>query len=116
MTFNEEAKQVNVYLKPSEVSLAVGKGGSNINLAGELVGYKLEIYRDDDGLEPEEDVLLTEFSDEIDTWIIEQLQKIGCDTAKSVLALSVEDIVKRADLEEETAIEVQRILRAEFEE
>lgn len=116
MTFNEEAKQVNVYLKPSEVSLAVGKGGSNINLAGELVGYKLEIYRDDDGLELEEDVLLTEFSDEIDMWIIEQLQKIGCDTAKSVLALSVEDIVQRADLEEETAIEVQKILRAEFEE
>ena len=110
---NEEDKRIGVYLNPSEVSLAIGKNGSNIKLAGALVGYEIDVFRELD--EDEEDVLLTEFSDEIDGWIIEALRAIGCDTAKSVLALPVSEIMKRADLEEETALEVKNILRSEFE-
>lgn len=110
---NEEDKRIGVYLSPSEVSLAIGKNGSNIKLAGALVGYEVDVFRELD--EEEEDVLLTEFSDEIDGWIIEALRNIGCDTAKSVLALPVSEIVKRADLEEETALEIKNILRSEFE-
>ena len=106
--------KISVWLKPNEVSLAIGKNGSNIKLASMLVGQEIEVFRELD--EEEEDVLLAEFSDEIDQWIIEALQGIGCDTAKSVLALSVQDIVKRADLEEETVIEVQNILKSEFED
>ena len=109
-----EDGKISVWLKPNEVSLAIGKNGSNIKLASMLVGQEIEVFRELD--EEEEDVLLAEFSDEIDQWIIEALQGIGCDTAKSVLALSVHDIVKRADLEEETVIEVQNILKSEFEE
>ncbi len=109
-----EDGKISVWLKPNEVSLAIGKNGSNIKLASMLVGQDIEVFRELD--EEEEDVLLAEFSDEIDQWIIEALQGIGCDTAKSVLALSVQDIVKRADLEEETVIEVQNILKSEFEE
>ena len=109
-----EDGKISVWLKPNEVSLAIGKNGSNIKLASMLVGQEIEVFRELD--EEEEDVLLAEFSDEIDQWIIEALQAIGCDTAKSVLALSVQDIVKRADLEEETVIEVQNILKSEFEE
>ena len=109
----EEGK-ISVWLKPNEVSLAIGKNGSNIKLASMLVGQEIEVFRELD--EEEEDVLLAEFSDEIDQWIIDALQGIGCDTAKSVLALSVQDIVKRADLEEETVIEVQNILKSEFED
>jgi len=118
MKFNEEDKSISVYLKPSEVSLAIGKGGSNIRLAGMLVGYEIDVYRDIEEAEEEEedDVLLKDFSDEIEDWVIKALQSIGCDTAKSVLALSVDEIVKRADLEEETVIEVQKILKSEFEE
>lgn len=111
---SEEDGKIYVSLKPSEVSLAIGKGGSNIKLASELVGKEIEVFRELD--EEEEDVLLTEFSDEIEQWVIDALRNIGCDTAKSVLALSVDDIVKRADLEEETVEEVQKILRAEFED
>jgi len=109
----EEGK-ISVWLKPNEVSLAIGKNGSNIKLASMLVGQEIEVFRELD--DEEEDVLLAEFSDEIDQWIIDALQAIGCDTAKSVLALSVQDIVKRADLEEETVIEVQNILKSEFED
>ena len=109
-----EDGKISVWLKPNEVSLAIGKNGSNIKLASMLVGHEIEVFRELD--EEEEDVLLAEFSDEIDQWIIEALQGIGCDTAKSVLALSVQDIVKRADLEEETVIEVQNILKSEFED
>ena len=109
----EEGK-ISVWLKPNEVSLAIGKNGSNIKLASMLVGQEIEVFRELE--EEEEDVLLTEFNDEIDQWIIDALQGIGCDTAKSVLALSVQDIVKRADLEEETVIEVQNILKSEFED
>ena len=110
----EEDNKIYVSLKPSEVSLAIGKGGSNIKLASMLVGKDIEVFRELE--EEEEDVLLNEFSDEIDQWIIDALIAIGCDTAKSVLALSVADIMKRADLEEETVVDVQRILKAEFED
>ena len=117
MEINEEEKQIRVNLKPSEVSLAIGKNGSNIKLAGMLAGYQIEVYRDIDETEiDEEDVMLDEFNDEIEQWIIDALKGIGCDTAKSVLALPVKELVMRADLEEETAEEVQRILRAEFED
>ncbi|MCF0164779.1 MAG: transcription termination/antitermination protein NusA [Bacteroidales bacterium] len=117
MEFNEEKKSVNVYLKPSEVSLAIGKGGSNIKLAGMLADYEIEAYRENaEENFDEEDVILEEFKDEIDEWIIEALQKIGCDTAKSVLALSADEICRRADLEEETVNYVQNVLRSEFEE
>jgi len=110
---NEEAKRVGVYLKPNEVSLAIGKGGSNIKLAGMLIGYEIDVFREMD--EDEEDVMLDEFNDEIDQWIIDSLKQIGCDTAKSVLAIPIPELVKRADLEEETVADVIRILRAEFE-
>ena len=108
---NEETKTAAVYLKPSEVSLAIGKGGLNIRLASMLTGYDLDVYREVE----EEDVALDEFSDEIDQWIIDQLKSIGCDTAKSVLELSVDELAKRTDLEVETVEEVVRILKAEFE-
>lgn len=112
-----EDGKIYVYLNPSEVSLAIGKNGSNIKLANMLIGAEIEIFRDlDESEEQEDDVLLSSFSDEIDEWIIEALQKIGCDTAKSVINLPVDEIAKRADLEEETVIEVQKILRAEFED
>ncbi len=110
---NEEDKRVGVYLKPNEVSLAIGKGGSNIKLAGMLIGYEIDVFREVD--EDEEDVMLDEFNDEIDQWIIDSLKQIGCDTAKSVLAIPIPELVRRADLEEETVAEVIRILRAEFE-
>ena len=111
---SDDDNKVYVSLKPSEVSLAIGKGGSNIKLASMLVGREIEVFRELE--EEEEDVLLSEFSDEIDQWIIDALKAIGCDTAKSVLQLSVADIMKRADLEEETVVEVQNILKSEFEE
>ena len=102
-----------MFLKPDQVSLAIGKGGYNIKLAGKLTGYEIDVYRENDV--DEEDVDLDEFSDEIESWIIDELKSIGCDTAKSVLALSVEDMVKRTDLEEETILEVINILKSEFE-
>lgn len=111
ITIDEDKKTASVYLKPSEVSLAIGKGGLNIRLASMLTGYDIDVYRDVE----EEDVDLQEFSDEIDQWIIDALKSIGCDTAKSVLELSPEDLVRRTDLEEETIREVMGILRSEFE-
>ncbi|KPL11406.1 MAG: transcription elongation factor NusA [Bacteroides sp. SM1_62] len=111
---NEEEKEAEVYLQPNEVSLAIGKGGLNIRLASQLTGYEIDVYRE--GIEEdEEDVNLEEFADEIDGWIIDELKAIGCDTAKSVLDLSIEDLVKRTDLEEETIQEVMQVLKAEFE-
>jgi N utilization substance protein A len=104
---------------PDEVKKGIGKGGCNIKLAGMLVGKDIEVWRElpkDEDLDEEEDVLLSLFSNEIDAWVIEKLQAIGCDTAKSVLALSPEDIAKRADLEDETVEEVLEILRSEFED
>jgi N utilization substance protein A len=110
---DEENKRAEVYLKPDQVSLAIGKGGHNIRLAGRLTGYEIDVYRDTD--EDVEDVTLDEFSDEIEQWIIDEFKSVGCDTAKAVLELSDEELVKRTDLEEETVKEVKRILRSEFE-
>ena len=113
-----EEDKIKVYMLPDEVKKGIGKGGCNIRLAGMLVGKEIEVWRElpKDEVEEEEDVLLREFDDVIENWIIEKLQAIGCDTAKSVLALSAEDIAKRADLEDETVAEVMDILRAEFED
>ena len=113
LDINEEEKRVKVYLKPDQVSLAIGKGGNNIKLAGKLCGYDIDVYRD--GEIDIEDVDLEEFVDEIDSWIIDELKAIGCDTAKSVLEIGVEDLLKRTDLEKETIDEIFRILKAEFE-
>ncbi len=113
---NEEEKKAEIFLKPEEVSLAIGKGGLNIKLASMLTGYTLDVYRDIDETEFEEDIYLDEFSDEIDQWVIDAFKGIGCDTAKSVLAVSREDLIKRTDFEESTIDEVLAILRAEFEE
>ncbi len=111
---DEENKKAEVFLKPEEVSLAIGKGGLNIKLACILTGYNIDVYRDIE--EEEEDIYLDEFSDEIDSWVIEALKAIGCATAKSVLALPRETLVEKADLEESTIDEVLAILKAEFEE
>ena len=112
ITIDEERKTAAVYLKPEEVSLAIGKGGLNIRLSKMLTGYDIDVYREIE----EEDVALTEFADEIEGWIIEALKAAGCDTAKSVLELPVEEIASRADLEVEQAEAVVAILKAEFEE
>lgn len=111
---DEQNKRAEVYLKPSEVSLAIGKGGYNIKLASQLTGYEIDVYRETEA-EDEEDVSLDEFSDEIEGWIIDTLKAIGCDTAKSVLEIPFKELVKRTDLEEETVKEIIRILKAEFE-
>ncbi len=110
---DDENRRAAVYMKPDQVSLAIGKGGHNIKLAGRLSGYEIDVYRDSE--DEEEDVDLEEFSDEIDSWIIDEFKAIGCDTAKSVLAIPVEELVSRTDLEEETIREVVRILSSEFE-
>ena len=112
ITIDEERKTASVYLKPDQVSLAIGKGGLNIRLSKMLTGYDIDVYREIE----EEDVALTEFADEIDSWIIEALKAAGCDTAKSVLELPVEEIAQRADLEIEQAEKVVEILKSEFEE
>lgn len=114
MKVNAEEGRVSVFLKPDQVSLAIGKGGQNIRLASKLVGYEIDVFRELDGLD-EEDVDLNEFADEIDEWVIDEFKRIGLDTAKSVLALSSEDLLRRTDLEEETVEDVLRILRQEFE-
>ena len=114
-----EDDKIKVYMLPDEVKKGIGKGGCNIRLAGMLVGKEIEVWRDlpkDELEDEEEDVLLSAFDDDIEPWIIEKLQSIGCDTAKSVLALSAADIAKRADLEDETVEEIMEILRAEFED
>ncbi|QEC76930.1 transcription termination factor NusA [Mucilaginibacter ginsenosidivorax] len=110
---DDEKKTAAVYLKPDQVSLAIGRGGHNIKLAGKLTGYEIDVYREAD--EHDEDVDIEEFTDEIDSWIIDEFKRIGLDTAKSVLALTVGELVKRTDLEEETVKEVLSILNAEFE-
>ena len=113
IVIDEEGKRAEVYMKPDQVSLAIGKGGHNIKLGSKLTGYEIDVYRDTDI--DNEDVDLMEFVDEIDEWIIQEFKKIGCDTAKSVLAFDVDILVKQTDLEEETVKEVIRILRSEFE-
>jgi N utilization substance protein A len=110
---DDETKRASVFMRPDQVSLAIGKGGYNIRLAGKLTGYEIDVYRDSD--DEGEDVDLEEFADEIDSWIIDELKAIGCDTAKSVLLLSVDELAKRTDLEEETIKEIVKILKSEFE-
>ncbi len=110
---HEDTKRADVYLKPEEVSMAIGKGGLNIRLASQLTGYEIDVYRE--VAQDDEDVNLDEFADEIESWVIDQLKSIGCDTAKNVLGLSRSELIKRTDLEEETIDEVLRILRSEFE-
>lgn len=110
---DDENKRAEVFLKPDQVSLAIGKGGHNIKLAGKLTGYEIDVYRDSDV--DTDDVDLEEFADEIDAWVLDALKAVGCDTAKSVLELTTDDLVKRTDLEEETIKEVKEILQAEFE-
>jgi len=111
---NEEKKRADVYLLPEEVSLAIGKGGLNIKLASQLTGFEIDVYRETDE-EDEEDVGIDEFADEIEGWILDALKAVGCDTAKSVLELSRDDLIKRTDLEEETVDEVINIFKSEFE-
>ncbi len=115
MELNNETMHADVYLKPDQVSLAIGRRGVNIKLAQELTGYSIDVFRDTEG-EPEEfDIDLEEFSDEIETWILDELKRIGCDTARSVLNLTSEELERRTDLEKETIEEVRKVLRAEFE-
>lgn len=115
MTINEEEKRIEVYLQPDEVSLAIGKGGYNIKLASMLVGYQIDVFREIDEADGE-DIYLDEFNDEIDQWVLDIFKAVGWDTAKSVLNVSKEEILKRVDLEEETVDEVLQILAAEFED
>ncbi|MBC7758504.1 MAG: transcription termination/antitermination protein NusA [Phormidesmis sp. FL-bin-119] len=110
---DDEEKRAAVYLKPDQVSLAIGRGGHNIKLAGKLTGYEIDVYRE--AHEDDEDVDIEEFSDEIEGWIIDEFKRVGLDTAKSVLALTVEELVKRTDLEDNTVKDVMEILRSEFE-
>jgi transcription termination/antitermination protein NusA len=110
----EADKRAEVYLQPKEVSLAIGRGGLNIKLASQLTGYEIDVYRES-GNEDDEDVNLDEFADEIEGWVIDELKAIGCDTAKSVLELSIAELANRTDLEEETIKDVMRVLKAEFE-
>lgn len=114
VTLNEEKKTAEVYLVPEEVSKAIGRNGQNIRLASQLTGYEIDVYREK--VETEEDVELNEFAGDIEPWIIEEFQKIGLDTAKSILEQEVSDLVKRTDLEEETILEVIKILKEEFED
>jgi len=113
ITINEGQRKAEVSLKPDQVSLAIGKGGHNIKLASKLTGFEIEVYREVDA--ENDDVDLEEFADEIESWILDEVKSIGCDTARSVLELSVEDLVKRTELEEENAIELLRILREELD-
>ncbi len=114
MELDEENKTAAVYLQPDQVSLAIGKGGLNIKLASRLTGYEIDVFRDTD--DEEYDIDLDEFADEIDNWIIDELKAIGCDTAKSVLELDKDELIRRTDLEEETVNEIVKILKEEFEE
>jgi transcription termination/antitermination protein NusA len=115
MELDQEGKHASVYLRPDQVSLAIGRRGVNIKLACELTGYEIDVYRDNEGEVEEFDIDLEEFSDEIEGWVIDSLKAIGCDTARSVLALSSEELERRADLEKETIAEVRKVLQAEFE-
>ena len=115
MELDQDNKHANVYLKPDQVSLAIGRRGVNIKLASELTGFELDVYRDDEGAEEEFDIDLDEFSDEIETWVIDELKRIGCDTGRSVLNLTAAELERRTDLEKETIEEVRKVLQAEFE-
>jgi N utilization substance protein A len=115
MDVDMEGKHANVYLKPDQVSLAIGRRGVNIKLACELTGFEIDVFRDNEGEVEEFDIDLDEFTDEIEPWVIEALKKVGCDTGRSVLNLSPEELERRTDLEKETIEEVRRILKEEFE-
>ena len=115
MELDNENKHANVYLKPDQVSLAIGRRGVNIKLACELTGYEMDVYRDKEGEVEEFDIDLEEFSDEIETWVIDELKRVGCDTARSVLNLTAEELERRTDLEKETIEEVRKVLKEEFE-
>jgi N utilization substance protein A len=115
MKIDDEEKRVAVFLKPDQVSLAIGKGGHNIKLASKLVGLEIDVFRDLEGGEMDEDVDLDEFADEIESWIIDELKRVGLDTAKSVISLSKKELVRRTDLEEETIEDLLNILNQEFE-
>ncbi len=114
MNLNNETMQADVYLKPDQVSLAIGRKGVNIKLAQELTGYSIDVFRDNEGEVEEFDIDLEEFSDEIETWIIDELKRIGCDTARSVLDLTADELERRTDLERETIDDVRKVLEAEF--
>lgn len=115
MDIDQETKHASVYLKPDQVSLAIGRRGVNIKLACELTGFEIDVYRDNEGDVEEFDIDLEEFSDEIEPWIIDELKRIGCDTARSVLDLTAEELERRTDLEKETIIEIRSVLKHEFE-
>jgi N utilization substance protein A len=116
LDINQETKRISVYLAQDQVSLAIGKRGVNIKLASRLVGFEIDVYRENEEQEEEYDIDLDEFADEIDDWMIDELKKIGCDTAKSVLQLSEDELVRRTDLEEETIKEIRKILQSEFQD
>ncbi|MBV9961017.1 MAG: transcription termination/antitermination protein NusA [Parafilimonas sp.] len=115
MDLDNENKHADVYLKADQISLAIGRRGVNIKLACELTDYDIDVFRENEGEQEEYDIDLDEFSDEIDTWVIDELKRVGCDTARSVMDLSVEELERRTDLEKETIEEVKRVLKAEFE-
>jgi N utilization substance protein A len=115
MDLNNEDKHASVYLKPDQVSLAIGRRGVNIKLACELTGYNIDVYRDNEGEVEEFDIDLEEFSDEIEAWVIDEFKRIGCDTGRSVLNLTAEELERRTDLEKETIADVRKVLQAEFE-
>ena len=115
MELDNEGKHANVYLKPDQVSLAIGRRGVNIKLACELTGYEIDVYRDNEGEVEGFDIDLDEFSDEIDEWVIDELKRVGCDTARSVLDLTAEELERRTDLEKETIAELRKVLKEEFE-
>ncbi|MBI3720323.1 MAG: transcription termination/antitermination protein NusA [Sphingobacteriales bacterium] len=115
MEIDQENKRADVYLKPDQVSLAIGRRGVNIKLACELTGYEIDVYRDDEGQEEEFDIDLDEFADEIEPWVIEELKRVGCDTGRSVLNLTVAELERRTDLEKETIEEIRKVLQEEFE-
>ncbi len=115
MELDQEGHHANVYLKPDQVSLAIGRRGVNIKLACELTGYEIDVYRDSEDEEEGFDIDLDEFSDEIDAWVIDELKRIGCDTGRSVLKLTAEELERRTDLEKETIAEVRKVLQEEFE-
>jgi len=112
---DKDSGRVAVFLKPDQVSLAIGKGGLNIKLASRLVGMEIDVFRETDGAAQEEDVDLEEFTDELESWVVDELKRIGLDTAKSVLALNKEELVRRTDLEEETIDQILAVLKKEFE-
>jgi N utilization substance protein A len=115
MDIDQEGKHASVYLKPDQVSLAIGRRGVNIKLACELTGFDIDVFRDNEGEVEEFDIDLEEFSDEIETWVIDELKRVGCDTGRSVLNLSAEELERRTDLEKETIADVRKVLQAEFE-